>query len=208
LLVIPAPLFAAFEWSASLDGLPFLDKLHNTWFHIVSPRSAGFVALDPATYSPAGALLTMVLMFVGGSPLSTAGGVKTTTVALLWLAVIAALQGRTKATAFSRAIAHESIYRAVAIMTLYTVIGATALIGILLTQPRLGFLAAAFEVTSALGTVGMSLGATSGLDDVGKAILVVCMFMGRVGPLTMFLLLTDRQRTLKWSFPEETVTVG
>lgn len=208
LLVVPLPLFAAFEWSASLQGLSVADKLHNAWFHVVSPRSAGFVAVDPGSFTPAGALLTMVLMFIGGSPLSTAGGVKTTTVALLWLAVLAALQGRTKATAFSRAIAHESIYRAVAIMTLYTALGGVAVVGILLTQPRLGFLPAVFEVTSALGTVGMSLGATGSLDDVGKAILIVCMFIGRVGPLTMFLLLSERTRTLKWAFPEETVAVG
>lgn len=208
LLLVSAPLFAAFEWSDGLGGLSPWMKLNNAWFAVVTPRSAGFAAIDPATYSPPGVLLTLVLMFIGGSPASTGGGVKTTTIALLWLAVMAALKGRSTATAYSRTIAHASVYRAVAIMTLYTILGAVGVVGLLLTQPHVAFLGATFEVTSALGTVGLSLGDTAGLDDVGRAILVVLMFVGRVGPLSLFLLLNERQRPSKWAFPEETVTVG
>jgi trk system potassium uptake protein len=207
LLVGPYLAIAALEWNGSMSDLGAVDKLHNVWFAVVSPRTAGFNSLPLETMHPVTNALTMILMFIGGSPFSTAGGVKTTTVALLCLSVLAALKGHAEVTAFGRKISYESISRAVAIMSLYTVFALVGFSGLMLTQ-KVTFEAALYEVVSALGTVGLSLGVTTHLDGVGKVILMFCMFAGRVGPLTLFLLLAERRREGKWSWPEERVAVG
>jgi trk system potassium uptake protein TrkH len=207
LLVGPMLAMGALEWNGSLSGLGPIEKLHNIWFAASSPRTGGFYSVPPETMHPVSNALVMMLMFIGGSPFSTAGGVKTTTVALLLLSVFAALRGHGEVTAFGRRISHESVGKAVAIMSLYTAFAMVGFSGLMLTQ-KLAFEVALYEVVSALGTVGLSLGATTHLDGVGKVILMFCMFAGRVGPLTLFLLLTERRREGKWSWPEERVAVG
>jgi trk system potassium uptake protein TrkH len=207
LLVVPALLIAVLEWSNTLGGLSIFDKLNNAWFQSVTPRTAGFYSIDYTILRPATVTLTLVLMFIGGSPFSTAGGVKTTTIALLILAVVAALQGRPEATAFKRRISHESIYKAAAIMTVVTTMALLGFGALQITQD-MPFDMALFEVTSALGTVGLSTGGTARLDGVGKLIIMTCMFAGRVGPLTLFLLLVERRRQPSWVRPEERVAVG
>ena len=207
LLVVPAILIAVFEWNHTLANLGVMDRLHNAWFQSVVPRTAGFNSIDYTVIRPETITLTLILMFIGGSPFSTAGGVKTTTIALIAAAVYSAVRGRSAATAFGRTISHESIYKSIAIMsmgTLFVILGFGA---IQLTQ-GLPYESGLFEVVSALGTVGLSIGATPRLDEVGKIVIMVCMFAGRVGPLTLFLLLSERRREPKWAYPEEKVTVG
>ena len=151
--------------------------------------------------------LTMGLMVIGGSPGSTAGGLKTTTVAVLVAAVVAVMRGSTEAEAFGRRIPHEVVYRATAITTLFVGLVAGAFSVLLITQD-LPFDMALFEVISALGTVGLTVGATPRLDDVGKMVIIACMFAGRVGPLTLFLLLVERERHDRHTLPSEQVAVG
>ncbi len=198
--------FLAFEWSHGLDGLSVPDKLVNAWFQSVTLRTAGFNSIDFSAIQPATWSMSVLAMFVGGSPGSTAGGVKTTTMAILMLAVVAAIRGRGEAEAFSRRIPHRLVYDAAAITTLFTLTAASALIAMQLTQPiALG--PALFEVMSALGTVGLSMGATAHLDGVGKLIIIACMFAGRVGPLTLFIVLVGReQQTRRYAL--ESVQVG
>lgn len=207
LLAASLAMFAVFEWNHALAGLPWDDRFHNAVFLATAPRSVGFNAVDLAAVQPATVALTIVLMFIGGSPLSTAGGVKTTTLALLVAAVVASLRGRPEATAFRRRISHDSVYKATAIMSVATLVAFSAFVAIQLTQ-QLPFDIALFEVISALTTTGLSLGGTNSLDGVGKVIIMICMFVGRVGPLTLFLLLTERRPQPLWAFPEERVTVG
>jgi trk system potassium uptake protein TrkH len=199
--------FAAFEWTNTLSGLSVADRLHNAWFQSLTTRTAGFNSIDTAAMRPATQTLTIALMFIGGSPGSTAGGVKTTTFAILALAVGAALRRRSEAAAFGRRVGHATIYKAAAVFTLGVLAAIGALVAIQLTQ-AIDVGPAVFEVVSALATVGLSVGATGMLDSVGKVIVIACMFAGRVGPLTLFLFLTEQGFVASWGYPEEEVDVG
>lgn len=207
LLVLPTILIAAFEWDYAFQGLSWWDKLDNAWFQAVTPRTAGFNSVRMSDLQPTTRTLMMVLMFIGGSPGSTAGGIKTTTFAILVLAVTAALSRHQTLVVFGRRISHALVVRAAAVATVGGMSVVVGLLAIQLTQ-RIPMDLALFEVISALGTVGLSLGATPMLDTVGKAIIILCMFVGRVGPLTLFLLLSRGSQPGTWTYPEEDVVVG
>ncbi|HOX24658.1 MAG TPA: potassium transporter TrkG [Candidatus Krumholzibacteria bacterium] len=207
LLVVGAMLFAASEWNNTLAALGLWDKLHNAWFQSATLRTAGFNSIDFAALRPATVTLCLLWMFIGGSPGGTAGGIKTTTFAVLVLAVVATVQGRHTVTVFGRTISQASVFRAASVAT----IGCLALIifvlAIQLTQVT-EIIPGIFEVVSALGTVGLSMGATATLDTVGKIIIMVAMFAGRVGSLTLIMFLIAQRDSAPWRVPEETVAVG
>lgn len=202
-----AVVLGAFEWHASLENLGVLDKLHNAFFQSVTLRTAGFNSVDFATLRPETQLLMMGFMFIGGSPGSTAGGIKTTTFAVVLLSVVSLLRGRPETLVKLRRIDHETFYRAVGI----TVLGISSAMGLtvllLLTQP-IAPLSALFEAFSATATVGLSVGATGQLDDVGKLLVAAGMFAGRLGPLTLLLLFAARQRPPPFRHPHVGVPVG
>ena len=206
LLIVPAILFAAIEWSNTLVHLTVWQRLSNAFFQSVTTRTAGFNSIDLAAAHPATLAIMDILMFIGGSPGSTAGGIKTTTAALLFFSVIATLRNRSEVTAFGWRIPQESIYKTITIFVLSLLGVAGGLIALLLTQP-LSFHVALFEVLSALGTVGLSIGATGALDGIGKIVIMLCMFAGRVGMLTLLLSLSERHTT-SWKLPEQNVIVG
>jgi trk/ktr system potassium uptake protein len=207
LLVSSFAIVAAFEWGASLSHLGWIDRLHNAWFQAVTLRTAGFNSVDFAALRPATWMIMLILMFIGGCPGGTAGGLKTTTVFVLLLAVVGSLRGKTTADAFGRTIATQTVFKAAAAATMGVSSVVIAVSVLLLAQP-LPFHVAVFEVVSALGTVGLSLGGTADLDEIGKIVIMVCMFLGRVGPLTVFLILSDRRAAPAWTLPEEEVEVG
>jgi len=207
LLVSSFAIVAAFEWGASLSHLGWLDRFHNAWFQAVTLRTAGFNSVDFAALRPATWTIMLILMFVGGCPGGTAGGLKTTTVFVLLLAVVGSLRGKNTADAFGRTIPSQTVFKAATAATMGVSSVVIAVVVLLLAQP-LPFHAAVFEVVSALGTVGLSLGATASLDEIGKIVIMVCMFLGRVGPLTVFLILSDRRAAPTWTLPEEEVEVG
>lgn len=200
-------LIAGVEWNRSLSHLGGFAKLLNAWFQAVTLRTAGFNSVDLAAMHPATHTLMMPLMFVGGSPGSTAGGIKTTTAALLVLVVVAALRGEANVRVFHRQVGQRTVLKAAALATIGLLVVLAAFLGLQLTQ-ALPARAGLFEVFSALGTVGLSLGATARLDAVGKLLIIACMFLGRVGPLSLFMLLTSQQREGGWTYPEEDVQVG
>lgn len=207
LLVLPTLFIAGAEWGNALAGLSTADRVHNAWFQSVTLRTAGFNSIDLTTLNPATVVMMILMMFIGGGPGSTAGGIKTTTAAILFLAVLAAVRGQDHAQAFGRRIPSSAVYRAIAITTVGGLVAFVAALGVLLTQ-AMPPLTALFEVFSALGTVGLTVGGTSLLDEVGKVLIIVCMFMGRVGPLTLFLLLHEARATAGPGLPEENVPVG
>jgi trk system potassium uptake protein TrkH len=207
LLVAPTPILAGLEWNHSLSHLPWWDKLSNAVFLSVTPRTAGFNSVYMTELQPATSALTMLLMFIGGSPASTAGGIKTTTAALLALSVFASLQSDTKVRIFNKQIAHQTLYQAAAVATAGAMTVCVAWFALLTTQTIDPF-ALLFETFSATGTVGLSLGITGQLDSIGKIVIILCMFLGRVGPLTLFMLLSEQRKESGWKHPEETVTVG
>ncbi|HUH03445.1 MAG TPA: potassium transporter TrkG, partial [Kofleriaceae bacterium] len=207
LLIIGTVGFGAFEWNHSLAELSFADRLQNAWFQSVTLRTAGFNSVDFESLRAATLPLACALMFVGGAPGSTAGGIKVTTMWIFFAAVAGALRGQAVASSFGRRIPHAVVYRAIAIMTISGVLVATVLMGLFLTQDMSGMLAV-FEVFSAIGTVGLSMGGTAELDGLGKVMIMIAMFLGRVGPLTVLLFLVERRGQAPIEQLEENLEVG
>ncbi len=201
--------YAALEWTnpatlAGLDGIGA--KLQASWFEGVTPRTAGFNAMDTAGVRDATALLTIVLMFIGGGATSTAGGIKVTTAFVLLLATIAFFKRSGTITIQRNQIGPSAGLKVMALLFVGLMLIFIALFTLVATQ-ELDFLDAAFEVFSAFGTVGLSRGATGELDTVGKLTICVVMFLGRLGPLTLgFLLATKTPPRLH--YPEGRVYFG
>lgn len=208
LLTLGSILVGALEWSHSFRHLGVFDRIHAAYFQSVTLRTAGFNTVDYAQLQPATVWIMTFFMFIGGSPGGTAGGVKTTTVAILMLAVGSAIRGRTEAVIFGRRFKHRIVYKAAAIVSVAFLMVFAGIAIVSVTQPHITLPDTIFEVVSALGTVGISVGATGQLDDIGKLIIMVCMFIGRVGPLTLFLFLRERHATHTWTYPEADVDVG
>ncbi len=207
LLGVGAMLFIAAEWNNVLAGFGFWDKVHNGWFQSVTLRTAGFNSVDIASLRPATITLCILWMFIGGSPGGTAGGIKTTTFAVLMLAVAGAVQGRWSVTAFNRSISHATVYRAASVATIGSIALILFVLAIQLTQVA-EVIPGIFEVVSALGTVGLSMGITAGLDTVGKIIIMTAMFAGRVGSMTLIVFLVAQRIPPARRVPEEHVVVG
>jgi trk system potassium uptake protein len=208
LLVVPACLIAALEWNHSLAGLSVGAKLNNAWFQSLTTRTAGFNSVDFAAMTPATQTLVEALMFIGGSPGSTAGGIKTTTAFVLVFAVIAVTRHQPRVAWGGWTIPSATVFRAAAVVTLAALSVVLGVFAIQLTQ-AMDTQTAIFEVVSALGTVGLSIGGTALLDSVGKQIIIVCMFMGRVAPLTLFLIFNKPvSHDGTWTYPEQEVSVG
>ena len=207
LLVAGFFFIAAVEWNATLAGLSWVDRLHNAWFQSITLRTAGFNSVAFDSLQPATLLIMMVSMFIGGSPGGTAGGIKTTTAAILFLSIAVAIRGSEEISIFGRRISTAAVDRAAAIATLGALTAFVTILALLLTQ-AMPTSEAAFEAVSALGTVGLSLGGTARLDSVGKLIIAFAMFAGRVGPLSMFAFLATRETSRSAQYPVETIDVG
>lgn len=201
LLAIGWIAFTAFEWNGVLADLSFFDKLMNGLFMSVTARTAGFNTVSYASVGNDTAMLTIILMFIGGSPGSTAGGVKTTTVAVMVALAVSRMRGRRHVQLNQRGVPSGTIERAVALMLMaMTVITAALLLLNLVrsmhmpvAQARGEFLAIVFETVSAFGTVGLSMDFTAGLWHSSQVILIALMFVGRVGLLSLFAALTLRR---------------
>ncbi|MEL6348431.1 MAG: potassium transporter TrkG [Myxococcota bacterium] len=207
LTVVPALMYLALEWSNTLAGMTPSQRLLNAVFQSVTLRTAGFNSVDLTAVSSATLIVMIVVMFIGGSPGSTAGGVKTTTIAVLLMGVFSTIRGQSVVQAFGRRIPQRTLNRANAIVAVATIGSIGATLAILVTQP-LPLPVALFEVVSALATVGLSVGGTAELDSVGKVIIIGCMFTGRVGPITLFLFLTQSRSAAPLHYPEEEVAIG
>jgi trk system potassium uptake protein TrkH len=207
LVLAPAALLLALEATHTLGGLSWGDRVVNALFQSVTLRTAGFNTVDLAAVRPATWTVMVVVMFVGGSPGSTAGGVKTTTVAVLLLAAVAAVRGRREVEVAGRRLAPDVVQRATAIALAGLGAVITTLFALQVTQD-MPLEHALFEAVSALATVGLTVGGTAALDDVGKWIIMGAMFAGRVGPLTLFLALQDRGARGRFGLPVEDVAVG
>ena len=206
LLFLGFVLILSLEWSNALSGMSIVDRLGNAWFQSVTTRTAGFNSINMTALRPATLYVMMALMFVGGCPGGTAGGIKTTTLFVLIAAVLGAFRGEGRIQVFGRRLAPKNVYKAAAVATAGLLVGFVTLVGVSLTQD-LEPLSAIFETVSALGTVGLSVGATQSLDQVGKIIIMFCMFAGRIGPITVFLLLARPDKREPWDLPEEEIVV-
>lgn len=182
-------------------------------FQSISARTAGFNTIPIAEMTQSSKLVLMLLMFIGGSPGSTAGGIKTVTLAVILTAVVATLRKRTDLELFHRSIRLVVLRRAVTIAVLFVVAILVATMALTITErshyPRdFTLLDLAFEVVSAICTVGLSTGVTPLLTDAGKLIIIAVMLIGRLGPLTLLAALTFNLRTVRYDYPEEVVIVS
>ena len=194
------------EWDGSLSAFDVDGKLTHAMFQSVTLRTAGFNSVDMGQLERGTVLLMQVLMFIGASPGGTGGGIKTTTLLVMLASVRAIARGRSDVELFRRRVPRDVVYRSLAITFVSLAVAVLALFVLLLSQNQ-SFEALAFEVTSALGTVGLSLGATPLLDPLGKLIIVLVMFVGRLGPLTTALVF-GRVRDSRASYPDARVMVG
>ncbi|MCI8548991.1 MAG: Trk family potassium uptake protein [Lachnospiraceae bacterium] len=203
LLILPAAYFFFYEFSSLPPGTRILSSL----FQSVTPRTAGFNTADLTAISDKGQFITIVLMLIGGSPGSTAGGMKTTTIAVLFATGLSTFSRQKDTHFFGRRIDHEVIRNTVAILFLYLTLSFSGGLIISIIE-KLPFFTCLFETASAIGTVGLSLGITPGLGIVSRTILILLMFFGRVGGLTLiFAALSGKQKNLS-KLPKEKIMVG
>ncbi|MDD5382814.1 MAG: TrkH family potassium uptake protein [Candidatus Margulisbacteria bacterium] len=208
LLIIGGTLvYLILEYNNTLAPLALQGKVLASYFQAVTPRTAGFNTLDMGKLLPVSALFIMILMFIGASPGGTGGGIKTTTFALIASTIWATLRNSRDTVLFNRRVPAETVRRAFAIMILGLL--AVALpIFLLSGTEKFNLTQIAFETFSAFGTVGLSMGITPFLSSAGKIIIIVTMFIGRVGPLTLLLALAIGQRESKIEPPKEGVSIG
>ena len=207
LLVLGPVVVMVFEWSRSLGGFGFWDKMLVATFQGVMPRTAGFNSVDYADVDNATLLVTDVLMFIGGGSGGTAGGIKVTTFALLLFVILAEIRGDRQVTVFDRRIDARVQRQALTV----------ALIGVALVMlPVMALLAGTnfdldvllFEVVSAFATVGLSTGITAQLPGWGQVILIVLMYLGRIGSITLVSALAARDRGRRYTLPTERPFIG
>lgn len=192
----------------TFGDLSFTNKLLSAWFQSVTPRTAGFNTIDIGKMTDAGLFITIALMFIGASPGGTGGGMKTTTLRVLTSCTQAILQGKEEVLLYERKIAVSLILKAVGVLvgSITTVIMATILIS--LTDPKLEFIQILFEVVSAFATVGLSTGITGTVSTGAKLILIVTMYIGRVGVLLFMSAMLGDPRPTRVHYPEENLLVG
>lgn len=203
LIAIPAVYFFFGEF----NHLPMAQRFWGSLFQAVTPRTAGFNTIDLNTLTEAGKAIFIILMLIGGSPGSTAGGMKTTTIAVLFASVMAVFGRRNDAHFFGRRISESVIRSAAAILILYLTLFITGALVISRVE-QLPLLECLFETASAIGTVGLTLGLTPTLGLLSRSILIFLMFFGRVGGLTLIFAATSRTKITHSKLPEEKVTVG
>ena len=207
LLGIGTVLFFIFEYNNLLKNMPFGQKLLNAFFASVTPRTAGFNSIDMAGLSPSSVLLTVFLMFIGGSSGSTAGGVKTTSIFVIIAFALSTIRGNNDVVVFGKTIKTEFLKKAILIITinLALIICATLIICWIDNVPLSD---AVLETVSAMSTVGLTAGITTSLSAVSKIALMFLMFCGRVGSVSFASALFEKRVNPPISFPAESITVG
>lgn len=203
LLVVPAVYFFFFEFSS----LPGPERFISSVFQAVTPRTAGFNTEDLSRLSEPGKFVTIILMLIGGSPGSTAGGMKITTIAVLSGTAIATFQRKDHAQFFGRRIGGEAVKNAATVFLMYITL--FSLGGLMISiYEGLPMLTSLFETASAIGTVGLTLGITPELGILSQLILIVLMFLGRVGGLTLIFAAVSGTRKSTAMLPQEKITTG
>ena len=199
--------FFIFEYHGNLEELSLSNKLLSSAFMSVTTRTAGFNTMDTATLSESGSLLSMILMFIGGSPGSTAGGIKTSTLAVVFFATVSMSKGRNEITLFKRSLRADMVKHAAVIIIIYLsgILFATMIICHVEPYSITDIL---FETISAAATVGLSRGLTPSLSTLSHMILAFLMFAGRIGGLSMMLVFGEQKQQPPLSRPTEPIIIG
>lgn len=208
LIVMGTLLMYAFEYDNTMAGMTIPQKIIASLFCAITPRTAGFNVVDVASMSDSGKLLTMIFMFIGGSPGSTAGGVKTTTVAVLFVSLFAGLKNRKGDNIFGRRLEENTLKRATSVVTINATLSFAAMLIITAIQREFTLTGVSFEVLSAIGTVGLTTGITTMLNSASRLIITLLMYCGRVGSMTFALLFTESKTTFPIRKPVGKINIG
>ncbi|MEN6348248.1 MAG: potassium transporter TrkG, partial [Syntrophomonas sp.] len=195
------------EYNHAFKDMAIGGKLLAAYFQSVTPRTAGFNTIDLNALFLSSQLLIIFLMVVGASPGSTGGGIKTSTFAILWVAIYSQLKGKRETEIFERRIENNDVMQAltVALLAVAVLVVMTYLLSVTYHGDLVKIV---FEVASALGTVGLTLGITPELDTASKLLLIITMFLGRVGPLTLGFALALREKQPDIRYPKGKIMIG
>lgn len=201
--------FIVVEWNNpnTLGNLPLYDRITNSVFYGLAPRTAGFTSIEVAAYADQTKFFTMATMFIGGAAGSTAGGIKIQTFILLFFAIVASARASSTVVAFGREIATSQVFRALSVALLSIAVVFSLAVLLAMTETFV-FLDVFFEVVSAFGTVGLSPGITPDLTNPGRILTIVAMFIGRIGPLSLALLLASLTPRANLRYAEDNVKIG
>jgi trk system potassium uptake protein TrkH len=210
LVFVGAALILALECTnpQTIGDMSLFDKIQVSLFQSVTTRTAGFASVPQENLTNASALVSVILMIIGGSPVGTAGGIKTVTVAVLVCSAFATIKNKNSATLFGRRISEESIKKAVAVVMAFVTICATSTL-LLMATNNASFIDVLYETVSATATVGLSRNLTSTLNEAGKLIIILTMYFGRVGPISLAVALGSKNESQNViSEPIEDIIVG
>ncbi|MBO5131221.1 MULTISPECIES: TrkH family potassium uptake protein [unclassified Clostridium] len=192
----------------TIGNMSFVDKIMNSFFASVTPRTAGFNSIPTDGMTTAGQFLTIILMFIGGSPGSTAGGIKTTTIGILIVTIVCVIKGREDAEVFKRRFSKDLVYKAFTLIFIGVSLVIVVTMLLSYTEKGASFISLFYETVSAFGTAGLTLGLTSELSSIGKVLIIFMMYLGRVGPLTVVLSITRKKINSGIKYPEGKILIG
>lgn len=211
LIIMGAVLTFAIEYDNpnTIGNMSFGHKMMSSLFQSVTTRTAGFATIPQQNFENASSLLYLVLMFIGGSPSGTAGGIKTATIAVLFLSLWSSVSNKQDVEAFHRRIPDNYVRKAIAVSGISLIVAFLAILGLSITE-QADFLDVVYEATSAIGTVGLTRGITPELSQLGRIIIIITMYLGRIGPITMALAFNARKKDISnlRKLPADKILVG
>ena len=192
----------------SIGNLSLFNKIQASLFQSVTTRTAGFYTIAQNQFTDATAFISSLLMFVGGSPSGTAGGVKTVTVAMVLLTAIAIVRNRRNTEIFGRSISEENVRKGMAVIIVSLSVMLCSIAALCITQ-NFDFLDILYECVSAIATVGLTRGITDKLNVIGKIIIIITMYIGRIGPISLALFFNTSNSSKNFrKYPKEDIRVG
>jgi len=195
--------------SATLQNMNLGEKILNSFFASVTPRTAGFNSISTGDMTMAGKFTTIILMFIGGSSGSTAGGLKTATFGILIITIFSVINGREDTEAFGRRFSKQIVYKSFTLFSIEMIIVIAVTMILTITEPSQKFIDLFYEATSALGTAGLTTGVTQQITNwISKVVLIFTMYCGRVGTLTVLLALIHRKKKVGIKYPEGKILIG
>ncbi len=207
LIVLGALSFFLLEKDLFMENLPWHEKVFHSLFFSVTPRNGGLATLDVNIFSTPTIFITSILMFIGASPSSVGGGIRTTTLAIILLTIFTFAKGQSEVRVFKKRLATEDILKSFVVFTTAVILVITAII-LLDSIENYPFIGIIFEVCSAFGTTGLSMGLTPELSTPGKYVIIAIMFIGRIGILSTLLFISSKNKQEHYHFPEEKVLIG
>ncbi len=192
----------------TLGNMNIKDKIVNSIVASISPRTAGINSVPIDKMTTTSKFITVILMFIGGSPGSTAGGLKTSTFGIILCTAISVIKGKENADIFGRTIPRGLQLKAVTLLIIGMGLVTTVTMALTIAEPNEAFLDVLYEATSAFGTVGLTTGVTQRLSEPGKIIIIMLMYLGRVGPLTVVMALISRKKGTNYKYPEGKILIG